>query len=334
MRLGQTRASEVEQAVSIADGSSDQGPRFVHGPQWIEALDPVPAAVEVVSSGLPIVAVGGMMRSGSSWLYNAVRLVLEHAGVRLYGFRLVDWDPSDLAGADVLVVKTHREFPALAASAWRSFTSHRDLRDVATSLIDLLRSEGWLVSGEDMLSIVDWSVVNHALWCDHGALDLQYERVAASPEEAVGAVARHLDISLEGSDIARVVRDLEKLPLSSDPGAVHPVTRLAWRHRFGGQPGRYQQDLSPYLRDKIEDRHRDWLSGRGYEVASAASETVEVAWSTLADLHAALDAGARQARGLQEICDERQAVIDDLVRVCEERLVLIERLSRSSRQPA
>ena len=53
-----------------------------------------------------LILIAGMKRSGSTWMYNAVRLMLKDAGKDVYGCWIDDYDESNTA--EFHVVKTHK----------------------------------------------------------------------------------------------------------------------------------------------------------------------------------------------------------------------------------
>lgn len=81
---------------------------------------------------MQIIAIVGPMHSGSTLLFNMVRMLLEHAGYRVEScwcsfFERNEYDPS----VDFLIVKTHGYIDKLKKAADHIFLTLRDMRDIA-----------------------------------------------------------------------------------------------------------------------------------------------------------------------------------------------------------
>lgn len=93
-----------------------------------------------------IIIASGMRRSGSTWMFNALRFILEEHGYNPYfRFRAI-FDPADLKQG-VAIIKTHKMVKELAKHADVIITSHRDLRDVAASSVRFVRMNAPKIQG-------------------------------------------------------------------------------------------------------------------------------------------------------------------------------------------
>src|SRR5262245_6184431 len=75
----------------------------------------------------------GMYRSGTTWLYNAVRVILREAGARDIGAGWFD-EKDELLEDEIVVIKIHRFHAELAEMANIVLKSHRDLRYISASI--------------------------------------------------------------------------------------------------------------------------------------------------------------------------------------------------------
>ena len=85
-----------------------------------------------------LITCAGMERAGSTWLFNATRLLLMSSNKYVYGFWIDDFNFAKfMLKAKLkshLLLKTHKYIDSLEKHSSIILTSIRDLRDVATSL--------------------------------------------------------------------------------------------------------------------------------------------------------------------------------------------------------
>ncbi|MEM9155856.1 MAG: hypothetical protein AAGB13_12620, partial [Cyanobacteria bacterium P01_F01_bin.33] len=105
-----------------------------------------------------VILCAGMKRSGSTWLYNVLRVLLqEHTTYQVYGAWVSDYDAKNLA--PIHLIKVHGFNSQLLDYSDLVFTSRRDIRDVIASLI----RKGW-IEPSNALSAVSEIIENHARW--------------------------------------------------------------------------------------------------------------------------------------------------------------------------
>jgi len=206
-----------------------------------------------------VIVCAGMPRSGSTWLFNAIRLLL-----------LEVKSPDDVYGAWVEmyvrshrgtyhVVKTHGFISSLANNAWRVFTSRRDLRDIAASLV----LKRW-ASRRSLIRALDAAVRSHSAWRRHSSYEMVYEELVTSPIEQLARIAATLEIEPSPDLLRRVQTRLDSLqpvagvPPERSPNLLHPG------HRQRGECGYYLEVLDRDLVSKIERTFRPWLSEYRY----------------------------------------------------------------------
>ena len=212
------------------------------------------------STGAPnLILCAGIPRSGSTWVYNATRLLFEAAGYITYGCWISEYDPSQSSA--IHVVKIHERNDELANKASAIFTSHRDLRDIAGSAW----ARKWVTDEPSTMQFVENAVVLHTYWLERGAHDLSYAEISDAPLETIKRIAFRLGL-VSGVDPSAVHDQLVNLPeFSSETRQYDPVTLLHRRHRLmGGRSGYFGEVLPPRIVSAIETRFGPWLRKYNY----------------------------------------------------------------------
>jgi hypothetical protein len=206
----------------------------------------------VLSAGIP--------RSGSTWLYNAVRLLLSAGGHEgLEAAWIEDYDPESPAALHL--VKLHEPAPALLEKSSLVLTSRRDLRDIACSV----RRMDWAKSDEDLLAFLEGVVAQHLYWAAAAAHETVYEAMVADRLAEMARIAKALGLSPDQQVLGEVAQHIDRL--EHDPGSGDTYDKLSLlhhAHRGGGGVSAYPKELSADLARRIEDQFGDWLSAQGY----------------------------------------------------------------------
>ncbi|MFO7562462.1 MAG: hypothetical protein R6X02_07450 [Enhygromyxa sp.] len=202
----------------------------------------------------------GAYRSGSTWLYNALRLALELAGREVYGsFYDLTYDSENQARFHV--IKVHRFEEEVLEASRLVFTSIRDPRDIAASAVRRGLIEPTVEAVE---SFVEEAVVDgFERWRPHATMVLRYEQLAA------GGSTQYLRQILEALapfDVGSVSPEqLEQRLDALRPGAQYDRTTLLWpNHITDGRVHGYRDTLSPEAIVRIEERFGDWMRANGY----------------------------------------------------------------------
>ena len=220
-------------------------------------------ATAVKQTGQRLIVAAGMSRSGSTWQFNALRLLLGSSGEGVYSFWIDDWDSEKARPARTLLVKIHQISPALAEAAWCCFTCHRDLRDVAVSSADLAQADGYEV---DIVALIREIREAHEFWARQSVLDAPYERIVADPESVLERMAAWVGVPITDVEAQRLCRTLTALTDGDvPPGNPHnPLTLLHRQHIFDGRPGRYRGALGDAMEQRIREENGAWMSEHGY----------------------------------------------------------------------
>jgi hypothetical protein len=226
--------------------------------QRVEAI-----AIAIKQTGLRVIVAAGMPRSGSTWQFNALRLLLASSGQDIYSFWIEDWDSEKARHAQTLLVKIHEISPFLAWASWRCFTCHRDLRDIAVSAADLARADGYEV---DIVPLMQETRKAHEFWSRQSVLDIPYEQVVADPEASLKELAAYIEIPVADVEVQRLCQTLASLSDGDVPSGYphNPVTLLHQQHFFDGTSGRYRGVLDDATEQRIIDENGKWMSQFGY----------------------------------------------------------------------
>ncbi|CAK9003237.1 unnamed protein product [Durusdinium trenchii] len=177
-----------------------------------------------------LVICAGPERSGSTWLYNAVRLLHLKAQVPCDSYWMTRLSHAKLEERlraqplAVVLVKTHEwsaDYAELVPMAKHIFLTHRDLRGVVASY----RRVQW------ELAIPDAYVSEHMEWRRNCSLDISYEEIMRSPLVPLKLIAEQLKLSFTQEQLREVQSDLIQLKRSHCGNAVCQVTKLWPDHR-------------------------------------------------------------------------------------------------------
>lgn len=204
----------------------------------------------------------GMIRSGSTWLYNALRelLAYQHGVPALYSCWISDFSPEKANQTPYTLVKVHEPNYILANSANLIFSCHRDLRDVAVSILDI----GWIDNLEKAYDMVTYARECHDFWLQLHAHNYGYEEIAKSPKDTLLRLAQHLSINISDAGLENINSTLEKISSSAPSKGYNSETLVHSNHVADGTPGRWRKSLDERLAKKIADHHGDWLLQHGY----------------------------------------------------------------------
>jgi hypothetical protein len=213
----------------------------------------------------------GMYRSGSTWLYNAVRLILKNAGVSgLAAGWIADKDRL-LLGENV-VIKAHTFDHTLVSSRTVVLTSYRDLRDVAASICRKSKRPFAMARLRE-------TVESHARWFRIAAFDLRYENLLIDKRSELQKIVHAL--RLPGDTVRRLSLDLILQQIESEkfceeratPAGHDAVNLLHKGHITDGRHGSWTTALSNEVINSIEEEFCVWLTKRGYLTSRKSSIT-------------------------------------------------------------
>lgn len=204
------------------------------------------------------IVIAGMRHSGSTALFNIVRLALERQRVEfvsLYseGVRSEHLDDPD---APLLLIKTHEFRDDVAAQADVVITTRRDLRD---SVASAKRREFPML--ERLGGAVEYAKYNRALhdiWREHSNYEFVYESYMASPLAETERLLRFL--GLGDADIEAIHEEVTSLPQDQYHTSLLSPTHITDPERLLT----FEDTLSEADLVRINSEHSYWLKRYGY----------------------------------------------------------------------
>lgn len=163
----------------------------------------------------PTVLVAGMRHSGSTALFNILRIIIESEGlphIAAYSETRKCIDEVLLSDASAFrLIKTHEMRDDLLSRADLVFTTRRDLRDTVASA-----SRRDFAQLRRIGSAVEYAKYNrtlHEIWLPHSHYEFHYERFMRAPFEVIREVQGML--GLKGKDARSIYDDVASLPTDS-----------------------------------------------------------------------------------------------------------------------
>ncbi len=171
-----------------------------------------------------IVLVAGMPRSGSTWMFNAARMLLEHGEDRVHAAWVADRDPGD--PARLHLVKAHRpaevDFTAdLVLTTWRPF------EDCLVSLVRI----GWLAPSAEAILARGREIRSlYRHWAARSDLEIAFAEITDDPAGALRRLSAVLGQIVPEDRFARIEAELRALSAPAS-GGYDKRTLLHPRHR-------------------------------------------------------------------------------------------------------
>lgn len=195
----------------------------------------------------------GIPRSGSTWLFNVVRLLFEHQNHSVYGAWFGDYDPD--VDKSIHVVKVHD--PLEVPDVHAVLMSRRDLRDIAASAV-LMK---WCKSYEEILVFVRNVVAMHEFWAPRADVEIDYEQIIGAAQGTIETVAHVLGLD---HDALWIASRLEALEGPTENAPYNRETLLHRGHRRHGGSRYYTSVLDRATVDAIDREFAEWMQRYGY----------------------------------------------------------------------
>jgi hypothetical protein len=171
-----------------------------------------------------LILAAGVPRSGSTWLFNAIRCLLEESLVDLHAAWISDWNPQHPAPNHL--VKVHSPEDA-GFDADFVFTTNRRTEDCLASLVRM----GWLRNDPAEVNVV-WRTHEklQSYWKSRSSLEISYDDIMNEPCGALHQIAEKLCINIVPSRLMRIADELVHMeePMG---GKYDPKTLLHPGHR-------------------------------------------------------------------------------------------------------
>lgn len=200
----------------------------------------------------------GMHRSGSTWMYNAVRQIYLNQGYNVYGCFANKYDFENKT--DIHVLKVHEYKESVIKTVNYFLLSYRDVRDIAASAIRRnLISENI----DEILAYTD-NVIKREYepWKKLARYEMRYEQMYQSKIDMVSEIAKAINMPIQ--DATKIKNDIESLKPPSTQEDFDEENQLHCNHITNGIPGSYITTLSKEMIAAIENRHGKWLKDKEY----------------------------------------------------------------------
>lgn len=204
----------------------------------------------------------GMPRSGSTWVFNAVRLLLQRAGVPDPAAGWVE-EKALLLDHDNPVIKIHDFDVELASRADVVLTSHRDLRDVAASLQRKFKTPFSTSLLREMLAA-------YGKWSQIAAYDLHYEDLLTDRLGELKKIALVLKLSpviLAQLSYDSILKEVDGEQFCQSRGTIlgHDSRNLLHDgHITDGRHGSWRNFVPDNVINDIESEFQGWMTAKRY----------------------------------------------------------------------
>jgi hypothetical protein len=210
-----------------------------------------------------IVLSAGMPRSGSTWLYNAARLLLRaKEGSRLGCGWIGDWQ--SMPRKSVMLLKCHDYQWLLTQRAAIVLYSFRDVRDA-------LASNKRKFATEPTLDLTRTWLDHDRRWRKSADHVLRYETMLGNPEAALKNLAQVLEVA--DAPIAELAQELKGLHarVGARKFDYHPENLLHPEHVTDGRPLSWHGWLTSDLVRRLEMEFPEWFVANGYPLVTRRS---------------------------------------------------------------
>ncbi|MDT8386623.1 MAG: hypothetical protein RQ736_03870 [Thiogranum sp.] len=213
----------------------------------------------------------GMPRSASTWLYNAIRLVMLKQPNMANKFSS-GWigDLNKLPQKNYMLIKVHEFNDDLASASTAMFYSYRDIRDVIASVA---RKFGGIPSLEEAGKYIE----SHENWIQAADLTVKYESMLHDKESIIVDIVNALNAKQTlpfqcGEDVLNaeeIVKEIETLDFNSSGSRnIHynEMNLYHKRHITDGRHGAWKEYLDAKLVSCITDKYQWWFEKYGYDI--------------------------------------------------------------------
>lgn len=208
-----------------------------------------------------LVLSAGMKRSGSTWLFNAARVLLEQ-------------QLEDASGLSAGWIDDVQHLPRKQMNLWKLHEYDQDLVDQSDIILfcfrdlrDVLASQERKFGSKPSLSSAKALVDSHQAWQAEADLTLKYEDMISNTAQALGDLAQVLNVTAAG--LGDIEHEITALDFDS-PGSKNERYNLKNLYHRGhvthGGIKTWQDQISPELIKSLETEFRDWFLTHDYEL--------------------------------------------------------------------
>lgn len=163
-----------------------------------------------------LIVSAGFYRSGSTWMFNAIRLILDEFTDDYYSCWEQDYNPKN--PAKYHLVKVHRWRPKLYKDAHLVFTSFRELEGIKGSMqrrADILNDERF--SNETKFQHIDAYLVDLLKWQRKSNYFLWFRFIREQPVHEIEKIAGVLGMNVRCLKVFKRLNELKEPHTGFDP---------------------------------------------------------------------------------------------------------------------
>jgi hypothetical protein len=201
----------------------------------------------------------GMPRSGSTWLYNAMRIILKSdIGIDLGAGWIQDIEK--FKDHETILLKLHGYIPNLASKATFVAYSYRDLRDVMASIKRKFNTSPSMAIARQYLE-------DDAKWRQCALFAMKYEDMMDEPQNVDENLQKALGIYwFESASICHEIGTLNYSSSEDKNDVYNNENLLHAGHITNGKHGSWKGELDPEFVLELETEFSSWLTENGYTV--------------------------------------------------------------------
>lgn len=207
--------------------------------------------------GNKFILTAGMSRSGSTLLFNMVRLLCKETGCLVYSTYYRDYQAD--RQCEWTVIKLHGYLDSFHRKADFIFTPRRDMRDAVASAI---RIKGIPNTRAAVEAYADKIIrLHHGAWREHSDYEIPYELVIWNKRPHLVNIASVLGIDV---DIDRVLEKIDAIKGNGTEDGYDNETIMLHNHITDGRVGSFRDQLSAETVEFLNEKYSEWLCRYGY----------------------------------------------------------------------
>jgi len=214
-----------------------------------------------------IILSSGMPRSGSTWLYNAARLILLNSQ-KTHDLVSFGWigDLDSIPKKKIMLIKIHSYDISWVKKSQIILYSYRDIRDA-------LASAKRKFEQQPSIERADAYILQYKQWKNEADFIMRYESMLNDPLGTLEKLASTLNIKdVKLTEILTEINSLSYQSTGIKNEAYNMENLLHKGHITNGSHGSWKGYLDDVLVKQIEDKFRDWFIENKYEISHCYSK--------------------------------------------------------------
>lgn len=208
-----------------------------------------------------IILSAGMPRSGSTWMFNVIRLLMEEKiDPNQFSSCWID-DFDKTATPKNMLIKIHDYNQTWSQKASIVFYSYRDIRD---AIVSFSRKFGIKPS----LSMAQRLITNDRQWRFISAYNMRYESMLSDPLSIIEAISELIGVKPDSRHLLSKLNMLDYNNEGPKNDQYHLINLLHKNHKTNGRHGSWKEYINKELLIQIENEFKQWFDLNGYSLSS------------------------------------------------------------------